>query len=257
MSTIHHEYIREDLHNDTVVLFVHGIMGSPNQFRDFVNMLPSTCSIHNILLSGHGGSVRDFSKSSLPQWKKEVSERVKYLSEHYKTIVIVAHSMGALLAINIGVEFPDKVKQLFLMAVPLRIAIKPSAASIKVVLNRKNHDDRNGMPAAYSIEPANNLLEYLGWAPRLHEVLREARRTRIIVSSLNVSTIVFQSKKDEIVSMKSCRDLRGNPKVTLCILPNSMHSFYDRIDYEILLNSFRESIEHVITAELPRDTALS
>lgn len=241
-AAIHEEYIRDDLQNETVILFIHGILGTPNHFRDFIKMVPAGYSVHNILLHGHGGTVREFSKSSVALWKNKVSEKIKYLSEHYDHIVIVAHSLGALLAIDVGMHFPDKVKQLFLIAIPLKIAVKPSviSTSLKVAFDwvRPDDDIATAAKSAYSIEPTKRLYEYLGWAPRFYELLREAKRARSIISSLTVPTVVFQSQKDELVSMKSCRLLCGNSQISIQIMPNSRHYYYDKTDYETMLDHF-------------------
>lgn len=241
-ASIHKEYIRETPQNETVILFIHGILGTPHHFRDFIKMVPAQYAVHNILLDGHGGTAREFSKSSITLWRKRVSEKIKYLAEHYDTIIIVAHSLGALLTIDAAIRFPDKVKQLFLMAVPLKITVKPSAASasLKVTFNRVHPDDAIAMAAktAYGIEPTKKLYEYLAWAPRFFELLKEAKHTRSIIGSLTVPTVVFQSQKDEVVSMKSCRYLSRNSQISIQIMPNSRHYYYDKIEYEDMLNHF-------------------
>lgn len=241
-AAIHKEYIRDDLKNETVILFIHGILGTPNHFRDFVKMVPAQYSVHNILLDGHGGTVREFSKSSASLWENRVLEKIKYLSKRYDNIIIVAHSLGTLLAIDAGIHFPDKVKQLFLIAVPLKIAVKPSvvSTSLKVAFNWVRPADDIAMAAktAYSIEPTKRLYEYLGWAPRFYELFREAKRARSIASLLTVPTVVFQSQKDELVSMKSCRYLCGNSQISIRVMPNSRHYYYDKTDYETMLNHF-------------------
>ncbi|MEL7609051.1 MAG: alpha/beta hydrolase [Bacillota bacterium] len=246
-SSVHKEYIRESPQNKTVVLFIHGILGTPNQFRDFVKIVPAEYSVHNILLDGHGATVREFSKSSVSLWRNRVSEKIEYLSERYDSIMIVAHSLGTLLAIEAGIRFPDKVKQLFLIAVPLKITVKPSviSTSLKVALNRVRPDDdiATAAKASYGISPTKRPYEYLGWAPRFYELLKEAKRARSIVPSLTVPTLVFQSQKDELVSMKSCGYLCSNPRISIQLMPNSRHYYYDKTEYQNMLNHFSNMLQ--------------
>ena len=45
----------------TAILYIHGILGTPDHFRDFFPLV-SGCSQHSILLDGHGGNAGDFRK---------------------------------------------------------------------------------------------------------------------------------------------------------------------------------------------------
>ena len=68
----HLEYIRIVDHADTAVLFIHGIVGTPNHFHAFIPLVPEHISVCNLLLDGHGGSVKDFSHTSMRKWVVQV-----------------------------------------------------------------------------------------------------------------------------------------------------------------------------------------
>ena len=107
----------------TAVLFIHGIVGTPRHFSHvlpLVHHVPENMSFYNLRLPGHGGSVEDFTKSSMQQWKAEVWKVFHQLAENHEKIVIVGHSMGTLFALQLAVEFPDQVAFLFLIASPIR-----------------------------------------------------------------------------------------------------------------------------------------
>ena len=106
---MHKEYVRLVDSADTAVLFIHGIVGTPNHFTDFVNLVPIEMSVCNMLLDGHGKGVSEFSKTSMAKWKSQVDAKVKELSKTHSKIIIVAHSMGTLFAINESVKHPDKI----------------------------------------------------------------------------------------------------------------------------------------------------
>lgn len=56
----HREYVRIVPGAKTAVLFMHGIVGTPNHFRDLlplVDLVPDDWSVYNVLLPGHGGTV--------------------------------------------------------------------------------------------------------------------------------------------------------------------------------------------------------
>lgn len=243
---MHEEYIRDVPGSDTAVLFIHGILGTPNYFRRFLPLVPKNWTVHNILLDGHGGTVEDFSKASMQKWKERVQREAGLLAGQCENILIAAHSMGALLAIEAALAFPTQVKQLFLLAVPLKILLKPSAASnaLKVIYNRVSPEDAIALAAkeAYGIAPSKRLWSYVTCLPRYLELFREVKAVRSTIGSLQVPCRAFQSEQDELVSLRSCNYLNGKPEITLSILKNSRHFYYGEADFEFLLNEFKEML---------------
>ena len=113
--------------SDTAILFIHGIVGTPDQFFPLIPLVPDTWSCVNLLLPGHGGSVCDFSRSSMAAWRRCVSGEIAALAACHKRILLVGHSMGTLFCIDEALRRPEQIAGLFLLASPLRIGMKPSA----------------------------------------------------------------------------------------------------------------------------------
>ena len=59
---MHKEYKRIVNGADSAVLFIHGILGTPNHFKEFIPLVPKEYSVHNLLLDGHGKGVKEFSR---------------------------------------------------------------------------------------------------------------------------------------------------------------------------------------------------
>ena len=78
------------------------------------------------------------------------------------------------------------------------------------------------------------LWEYMGWIPRMAELLAECRRTRKALPQLNVPTQVFQSKVDELVSFRSCKDWQDHPQMQTTALFHSGHFVYGAEDIPLL-----------------------
>ena len=76
----HKEFIRINDNSNTAILFIHGIVGTPNHFNDFVSLVPESFSAFNLLLDGHGKGVKDFSKTSMKKWETQVDSVVEELS---------------------------------------------------------------------------------------------------------------------------------------------------------------------------------
>ncbi|MBR6825421.1 MAG: alpha/beta hydrolase [Oscillospiraceae bacterium] len=122
--------------------------------------------------------------------------------------------------------------------------VRPVMVPIALKFSRGKADPTDplleGFAQSYSIAPDKNPFHYLGWLPRFLELLFKSRKTRKLIPKINCPTVVFQSQKDELVSMKSCDCFRDNPNITLQILPHSGHCYYPSEDLQLLQSSFTD-----------------
>ena len=89
----------------TAVLFVHGIIGTPKHFTELiplVQQVPEDFTVSNITLDGHGKSADHFAATSMVKWKAQVEAEIERLSADHENLIVVAHSMGCLFAIQQG-----------------------------------------------------------------------------------------------------------------------------------------------------------
>ena len=230
------------------ILFVHGIVGTPNHFANFISLVPGDVSIYNILLDGHGGSVRDFSHTSMQKWERQVRDAVDELTLSHTEVYIVAHSMGTLFAIDRAIE-NEAVKGLFLFAVPLKIAPKPRMVSnlCKVYFDKIKPDDAVALAAkrCYGIAQDKNPFHYVGWLPRYFELFAKAKQTRARLSMLQTPTVAYQSARDELVSGKSAKMLKQNTSVSVVELQNSGHYYYAPNDLSFLFDEFERFVDQI------------
>lgn len=244
----HKKYKRIVPDASAAILFVHGIVGTPNHFADFLSLVPDDVSVYNILLDGHGGSVRDFSHTSMQKWEAQVRDAVDELTLSHTAVYIVAHSMGTLFAIDRAIE-NEKVKGLFLLAVPLKIAPKPRMVSnlCKVYFDKIKPDDEVALAAkrCYGIAQDKNPFHYFGWFPRYLELFAKAKETKKRLPLLKTSTVVYQSARDELVSISSVRELQKNKSISIVELKNSGHYYYEQNDFVFLLNEFEKFIGQI------------
>ena len=244
----HKEYKRIHPNAGAAVLFVHGIVGTPNHFAEFVSRVPDGMSVHNLLLDGHGGSVQDFSHTSMQKWEEQVKNAVDELCTTHSKIYIVAHSMGTLFAIDRAIE-NEAVKGLFLLAVPLKIAPKPRMVSnlCKVYFDKIRPDDEVAQAAkrCYSIAQDKNPFHYVGWLPRYLELFAKAKKSRKRMRELQTPCWVYQSARDELVSGASAKWLSKNENVSVSFLQNSGHYYYTPNDFSFLLNEFENFLNQI------------
>ncbi len=241
----HKEYKRINNNSQIAILFIHGIVGTPNHFSRFVSLVPESLSVYNLLLDGHGRGVKDFSKTSMKKWEAQVTSVLEELSLTHEKIYIVAHSMGTLLAIEQSVK-NRKVSNLFLLAVPLSLSLKLKMVinSFKVYFDKIRPNDYEALAAkkCYGIEKDKNPFHYLGWLPRFLELFAKIRQTRKITKLINIDCAVFQSGKDELVSWHSVKYLENNPYISVNKLKKSGHYYYDKADWDFLLYEFEKMI---------------
>lgn len=245
---VHNEYNRIVAESDNAVLFIHGIIGTPNYFNDYIPLIPDDWSVCNILLDGHGKGTSEFAASSMAKWKAQINKKVDELSASHKNVILVAYSMGALLAIEQGIEKSEKIKAMFLITAPLKLFVRPRAVSLilKVLFEKVKPTDCVGLAAqeAFGIEINKNIFEYIRWIPNFAGLYSEIRKTRKIVSKVSVPCFAYQSQKDEFVSPKNRRLLESNPNIKLTMLKNSTHHYFDHDDFVVMSAMLTDYIEN-------------
>ena len=226
------------------VLMVHGILGSPHHFRDLLPLVPETWSVNNILLDGHGGGPKDFAATNMDRWRSQVFTRIEELLASHEKIVIAAHSMGTLFALQASLRWPDRIAGLFLLCSPTRVFVRPATALNSVLMTFGYVDRTNrsfaDMEKEVSVRTTPWLLTYVAWIPRFLELFAEIHRTRKIIPQITVPTQVFQSKNDELVSFSSRHDFENHPVIVLTNLyeEHSGHFGYGDNDQKLLQERF-------------------
>ena len=246
---MHRETVRLVPNADTAVLMIHGICGTPNHFRDVIPLeerIPDHISVYNLLLDGHGGTVSDFAASSGRKWSEKVAQVYDILAEEHKEIYVVGHSMGTLFALQLAAAHPEKVKKLFLLAVPLRPWLKPTLILdlLLMVFGKLERAPahRVALSKAAGIRTTRKLWQYIPWIPRFLDLFREINRTEHILEDVQAECVCFQSPKDELVMKGSERILERNPNIRLCRLKESSHFYYAPDDRAQILTDFEQWI---------------
>ncbi len=231
----------------TAVLLIHGICGSPDHFRTLLpleQMIPPSWSHHNLVLDGHCKQVEDFGRTSMKKWKEQVTIAFAQLCKTHDQVILVGHSMGTLLSIQLALQHPEKVKQLFLLAVPVRVFVQPRAIPylMRIAFDRINEADPIvvSMRNACGIRHTRRLWKYIPWIPRMVELLDLCGQTARQVENLSVPCIAIQSAKDEMVSRKAGKLLRNSGRAEVLELPNSTHFYYDPQDAKQILMEFQK-----------------
>lgn len=239
-----HEEVRKEVPGGAgAVLFIHGFLGSPLHFEEFVKVVPENFAVYNLLLEGHGKGTREFGEASMAAWKAQAESAASKLAERYKNVYIVAHSMGTFFAMDASLKYPGSIKGLFLMGVPLKIGVKPDAAinTFKSFFNLFSKTD----PVALAYRNSHNvkldirLWLYLKWIPRYLELFKESKAARETIKNVKVPCRIYQSKNDELVSMKSMKLIPSKSNICPQVLEASAHFIYSAEDMAHMIHEFQ------------------
>lgn len=239
----HEEYIKVAEGAVCAVLLVHGIVSTPRSFDPFLSAIPEGCTIYNMRLDGHGAGVKEFSRTSMDKWKRQVDGRLAELCAQYEHVVVIAHSLGTLLSIHAAARYPQ-VKAMLLLDVPLhvRVRLRMIPLALKAVFGRLDENDPReaALRDSVGLTLSRRLWQYLGWIPRFWELLCLCRQTREKVAQLEIPCTVLHSRKDELVSIRSAQYFRNKPNITHGVLESSGHFYFPDEDAEQIRTSINK-----------------
>ena len=249
----HEEYVRIVPCADTAVLFIHGIVGTPNHFRDLIpliDLVPADWSVYNLLLDGHGKTVDDFANSSMDKWRRQVWCTFEELSKTHERIILVAHSMGTLFSIQLAIEHPERIPFLFLIAVPMRPGIRLMTIRnlLKLVFGKLRDDIplEAATKKVCGVTTTRKLWKYLKWIPRFLELFAEIHRTEKGLYRLHIPCIAWQSQTDELVANRTRKVLEKSGVMEVHNLLHSTHFYYHTEDQKLVRHDFSKRIKELI-----------
>jgi carboxylesterase len=214
-----------------------------------IEALDNKYSIENLLLPGHGGTAKDFSKTSMQAWQSHVDERIAVLEQEYENIIIVGHSMGGLLAVQSALTYPNKIKGLFLLAIPLVLQMRFRFIEQSLIIGFTKRNDNEVIVAARKANSIStkSAFEYLACTPRYVELLRKSNATRKLLGELDIPITIIQSSDDEIVSRKSLHYVKNHENVKTLIAENSGHYYYPQESQEFIIYEFLGYLSGILT----------
>lgn len=239
------EKLRKD--SDTIIVFIHGFLGSPHQFLElagFVYGLGYACA--SLLLPGHGGTAKDFAVNSQEKWVEHVHERVHAYAAKYPNVYLVGHSMGGLLAINESLCPKANVKGLVLLNTAIKIGLK-SRHSLYATKNKfSRHPIYNRIDRFYQENNSvqkGNLFTAVSWLPRVFDLSRLSKSAVKNLPFVKVPVLITQCRNDEAVLWRSAeiieKGLMNCPYHRLIYLDRSWHSYYFKKEQNRLRNEIK------------------
>ena len=210
------------------VLMTHGIVSTPRHFDFLQSVVPEDVTCVSILLDGHGGTVQDFSRTSMKKWKAQVDAWVDRLCQTHEQVYLVGYSMGTLLSAEAALNYP-KVAGLLLLNVPLDVWVAPKIMMFapKFCFDKiKDNSPEAEFLTSVGVEPDKYLWRYWGWVPRFLELLKLCQKSKKRFRTLQLPNRMFQSDGDELVFPTTNRYVKNNPNIQNRILESCGHANY-------------------------------
>lgn len=231
----------------TGILFVHGIQGSPQQFGDLIRCLPDSVIIRNLLLPGHGSSVRQFRESGISEWLSAVQDASRELRAQCENLCFVGHSMGCLLGLLTEQDHPGTFDAMILICCPF--SVRPSFRYFRNSFLVSFPGAAKGNPFVQAARNANSVhaqfpVQYLtAFHPylELFRLIHTVKKTRFVP---DCTLRFFYSAQDEIIGRSSVSYAENRYGVKAGLLDQCGHNYFtqdakDRIIAEILFLSAR------------------
>ncbi len=241
-NKIQYPFDYENRKSDKIVIFIHGILEGPNQFREFANILEKENIPYSaILLSGHGKTYKEFVKSSKEGWINSIDREILKYKDKYRKTILVGHSMGGLLSILSSLKYKDSIEGIVLISTPLKVFVRLNMITsiIKIGLHKEGKQDILPIRVKRMLSVSSGpLLSYLKYIPRYIDLFHLIKLTNKNIENISVPALIVQCKKDEVISYKSLeifeRKLKNDYEIIK--LNKSDHFYYNYDDFEYLAN---------------------
>jgi pimeloyl-ACP methyl ester carboxylesterase len=219
------------------LLFLHGAVGSLDQFVVLTNLLKDKFVVHSFNFSGHGGKpyAEDF---SLGQFKIELFEFVHSLPEEAreKGLCVFGYSMGGYVAAMAAVEQPHLFSRLITLATKWHwdeaSADKEASMVNPELIETKVPAFAQALASKHAPNNWKELLNKI--AGLLRTIGQRPPLDMHILKTLSIPTLVIVGDRDKTVSIEETVDVyRTIPEARLAVLPGTAHPF-EKVDTALL-----------------------
>ena len=251
-ENIHKPFKHENKNSDTMIIFVHGIVEGPTQFKSFAKAIEENYSYSAVLLNGHGTSGRNFVRSNKDKWIETVEKEIIKHKDKYENIILVGHSMGSLISILLSLKYKDNIKGLVLIATPLKVFVKLRmiVSSIRYIFKKEKNDKlAKKFEEVVSVDRCS-LVTYMKWTFRYMDLFYLINITKKHLNKIDVPSLIIQSRNDELVSYRSLKMFKNKLKNNYKVFEfkESGHFYYKEDELKDILNEFKLFIEDVLTS---------
>lgn len=232
------------------VVLAHGFNGEPAEMRELEGRLRVEGFVtRNLLLPGHGTTLRDFAASRWEQWVGAIQTEVLAALARGERVVLVGHSMGASACLLVAAREPE-VAGVAALCPPLhmRVPSRHLVGSLSRVLpylpaGVEDVRDRRGARRLYR----RNVYRWtsLAAAQSLFEGLAELRDA---LSSIRCPTLIVCARHDHVVPVHDGLETYtsvGAAQRELVVLQRSFHAVTKDVERQLVLGRVERFCQRV------------
>ena len=200
------------------VLIIHGFVGALSDNEYLMNYLTyeKDFDVFAKTLPGHFHDI-NYQRVVYTDWVDYVSKEVEDLISHgYKTIYVIGHSMGGILAGNLAIKYKEVKKVIFLNASYTYLNLKQNKIDI---LENKDYKDY--------VEVFERVLHTS--IPFFLEFVKLVKEYHASPKEINKTALVLQSTEDQIVPIENGIEIYNNlqGEKYLTFLEGERHSVFE------------------------------
>lgn len=219
------------------ILLIHGFAGGSYDYGDLGNdlQLHKNFDVYTFTLPGH--DKQKINKVTKEDWIKSAETQLqKIINNRYKTIYVIGHSMGGIIASHLASKYPE-IKKLVLAAPAFKYFTFKNdkldiIESIKKIPHLFRDYDKDIVLSRISKVPLLTIKEFINLADtHIDDVKR-----------IEIPTLIIHGIKDEIVPIDSVNYVYDNissKSVTLIEL--------EKLTHDLFINARYEEVKKIIT----------
>jgi carboxylesterase len=219
------------------VVVVHGFTGNPIATRPLGQRLAREgYSVEVLLLPGHGTSHRDLGRTRYGDWFGAVQRAVEHLRRDCRRVVVVGHSMGGTLSLDLASRRPQLVDGVVVINPQVLDPTQPLARVAPLLQHLVPYVPRDlaGLPTDDFCRPGVAEGSYpVVSAKAAQSLIVELPRVRAQLPDLRQPLLAVWSTRDHTVppdNTAALLDLVGSDEVTQLQLHRSYHC--PMLDYD-------------------------
>lgn len=246
--------------DEAPLLLIHGFGSSLTQWHENMQCLNHSRAVYALDLLGFGASEKAAIAYNSNLWVEQIYEFWRqYIG---CPMVLVGHSLGALMAATVAVQHPDIVQRLVLVTVPNtrqdmvhsrllqkaigsveRLVASPLLVRFIFQVARRPEFIRKALNSIYIKRDrvTDDIVSQFvvptldrGAAQTLCRLTQSAMSPdyspsrELLLREIQQDTLILWGQQDQVVPLKSCeQDIAGNPRLKLVTIPNGGHCVYD------------------------------